>query len=315
VRNSFTLTITDFRGARHFSIRQIAKAYALGLVLSLLVTFLIGALTILWLSGRVSGLNGELEQLQARRASIYEDHARLLEDMDRLQQAVTEKEQELAQVSDELGTLEVMIGLEPSPEQDIKARLDTASQTALEKTLMLQAIPSGYPLEYRGITSKFGYRIHPVKNTKAFHSGLDFRAPMGTPVYATAEGVVEWAGYHKSSGLGHLVILHHNFGFNTFYGHLQRTVVKAGDFVKKGDLVAYTGNSGLSSGPHLHYEVRHIQRRLDPVPFVEWSLNQYDTLFTKEGRVQWDALASVIRERVNLPGRRLSQREPVSEEN
>lgn len=315
MRNTFTITITDFRGARHYPIRQIAKTYALLVALCLLGTFLVGAGIIYWLSGRVETLNQELADLQHRRQLTQAEYVLLLEEHERLQQAIAEKEKELALVSDELGNIEIMIGLESNPGTDIKVRLDTASQTAIEKMIMLQSIPSGYPVEYRGKTSSFGYRTHPVKGTRAFHSGVDLRAPMGTPVYATADGVVEWAAYHKSSGLGNLVIISHNFGFTTYYGHLDRFAVKMGDFVRKGDLIAYSGNTGLSSGPHLHYEVRHLQRRLDPEPFMQWSLAQYDSLFEKETRVKWDSLARAVKERYSLVGRRLSLLEASSVEN
>jgi len=315
VRNTFTITITDFRGARHFPIHQIVKTYALAVVIILAATLLLGAGLIYWLSGHVADLNEEIAALDARRQLTQGEFALLLEEHERLKQAVEEKERELAQISDELGTIEVMIGLESDPALDIHTRLDTASQTALEKMFIMQSIPNGYPVEYKGKTSNFGYRQHPVMGQRAFHSGVDLRASMGTPVYATADGVIEWAAFHKSSGLGNLIIINHNFGFTTFYGHLDRVAVKAGDFVRKGDLIGYSGNTGLSSGPHLHYEVRHIQRRLNPEPFMQWTLNDYDSLFEKEGRVKWDSLAKVVKERFSLAGRRLSQVELSSEGN
>lgn len=315
MRNTFTITITDFRGARHFPVHQIAKTYALVVALCLLATLLLGAGLIYWLSDQANELSTELAGLQERRQLTHGEYALLLDEHERLQQAVAAKETELASLSSELGTLEVMIGVESDTGHDIKARLDTASQTALEKMFLLQSIPSGYPLEYKGKTSGFGYRHHPVTEKRAFHSGVDLRAQTGTPVHATADGVIEWAAFHKASGLGNLVIINHSFGFNTFYGHLDRLAVKIGDFVRKGDLIAYSGNTGMSSGPHLHYEVRHIQRRLNPEPFMEWSLNQYDALFEKEGKVKWDSLVKTTKEKYSLAGRRLSQREASSAEN
>ncbi len=315
MRNRFVITITDFRGARHYSLTQVAKTYALGVALALLGTLLTGVLVIYWLSAKLDTVQSELVDLQLRRNLTQGEYALLLQEHAELQAAIAKKEHELALVSDELGTLEVMIGLEPAPEQDIHARLDTASLTALEKVSILQSIPSGYPVEYKGVTSQFGYRTHPVKGERAFHAGVDLRAPHGTPVYATADGVVEWAGYHKSSGLGNLVILHHPYGFNSFYGHLQDFTVKAGDFVRKGDMIARSGSTGLSSGPHLHYEVRYIQRRLDPVAFMEWSLDNYDSLFEREGRVQWDSLVKAIRQKLAPQERRLSLRAVESAEN
>lgn len=315
MRNTFTITITDFRGARHYPVRHIVKVYALGFVLTLAAMLLVGGLVIVWLNSQVSSLGSELAQLQERRNLTQGEYGLLLQEHQKLKEAIAEKEQQLAAMSDELGDLEVMIGLEPATDANIRTRLDTASQTALERTLMLQSIPSGYPLEYRGTTSVYGYRDHPVKGHKAFHAGIDLRAQTGTPVYATADGIVEWAADHKSSGMGILVIVQHNFGFATYYGHLSKVAVKSGDYVRKGDLIAYSGNTGLSSGPHLHYEVRHLQRRLDPRPFLEWSLNRYDSLFEKEQRVQWDSLAKAVKDRLNIPVQRSSLAEASSAAN
>ncbi len=315
VRERFTLTITDFRGARHYTLSQIAKAYALGVVLAVFATLLIAAGLIYWLNYQLGSLNHEIAQLQERRERVQADYAKLLEEQKNLIATINAKNEELAQVADELGSIEMMIGLEPTPEIDIRSRLDAASQTAMEKMIMLQTIPNGYPVENRGITSSFGWRTHPVQGERRFHAGIDLRAPMRTPVYATADGVVEWAAYHRQSGLGNLVILAHNLGFSTYYGHLDSIVVKAGEFVKKGDLIAYSGNTGLSSGPHLHYEVRHIHRRLNPIAFIEWNLNNYESLFEKENRVQWDSLATAVKQRLTLPGQRLSLLEPASTAN
>jgi murein DD-endopeptidase MepM/ murein hydrolase activator NlpD len=315
VRERFTLTITDFRGARHYTLSQIVKTYVLGVIVAIVATLMLGTGVIFWLNSQVGSLGSEIAQLQERREKVQADYAKLLQEQRNLLSAIDTKTAELAQVSDDLGNIELMIGLEPTPELDIRSRLDTANQTAMEKVIMLQNIPNGYPVENRGITSSYGWRTHPVQGERKFHAGIDLRAGKGTPVYATADGVVEWAAYHKSSGLGNLVILQHNLGFNTYYGHLDRIVVETGKFVKKGDLIAYSGNTGMTSGPHLHYEVRHIHRRLNPVPFMEWNLNNYDALFEKENRVQWDSLAQAVKQRLHLPGPRLSLLEPVSTAN
>jgi len=159
-----------------------------------------------------------------------------------------------------------------------------------QRATLLELIPSGSPVEYHGITSKFGYRIHPTLGTREFHRGDDMKAKLGTPVHATANAIVEWAGFHKRSGFGNLIILTHVYGFKTYYGHLKRVVVKSGQFVKKGDLIGYTGNSGLSNGPHLHYEIRFIQRALNPFYFIKWTQHHYNEIFEKEKKVPWQSL-------------------------
>jgi murein DD-endopeptidase MepM/ murein hydrolase activator NlpD len=113
---------------------------------------------------------------------------------------------------------------------------------------------------------------------------------MNTPVYATADAIVEYSGNHQKSGYGNLVILQHNYGFRTYFGHLNKVVVKSGTFVKKGDLVAYTGNSGMSSGPHLHYEVRFMSKPVNPFWFLKWDAQNYNEIFEKEKQIPWQSL-------------------------
>ena len=145
------------------------------------------------------------------------------------------------------------------------------------------------------VTGRFGWRVHPILKKKEFHRGLDIKASMQTPIKAPADGVIEYAGYHKSSGFGYLIILDHNYGFKTSYGHLsKKMLVKPGQFVKKGEIIGYTGNSGLSTGPHLHYEIRFIARPLDPLNFIQWERKNFDDIFKKENRVSWQSLVKII---------------------
>lgn len=155
---------------------------------------------------------------------------------------------------------------------------------------LLQFIPNGSPIEYSGITSKFGFRIHPTLDRREFHRGSDMKAEMNTPVYATADGMVEFAGMHKKSGYGNLIILQHNYGFKTYFGHLNKVVIKSGHFIRKGELIAYTGNTGMSNGPHLHYEVRFTSRAINPFWFIKWDIKNYSEIFEKEQTIPWQSL-------------------------
>ncbi|GAB3382462.1 M23 family metallopeptidase [Spongiibacter taiwanensis] len=279
-----------------------------GIGIFLATTFLGGFLIIYFLSGRVEALGGDLRDLQNYQAKIKLENEALLKEQRQLQATVEEKAAALSMMSDELGNIESMMGISPEPEEALYERLDTASQTAQEKRYMLTAIPSGYPLQDPSVSSYYGMRKHPVLGTMKLHGGVDLRASEGTPVYATADGVVEWSGNHNS-GFGKLVKLSHNFGFATLYGHLSKPIVAVGDYVRQGDLLGYSGNTGLSSAPHLHYEVRHLHRRLAPRAFMEWSWENYDVLFTREEKIKWDSLAKTLRKTtVPLrPERQLSQ--------
>ena len=115
------------------------------------------------------------------------------------------KKQELNELSDSLAEIETMIGIAPVADTPLQERVNLTKLNSEHMATLLQLIPSGSPIEYKGITSKFGYRIHPTLNRREFHRGSDMRAKMNTPVYATADGIVEYAGLHKKSGFGKLV--------------------------------------------------------------------------------------------------------------
>lgn len=290
MNNHFTVTIHDDNGYRQFNVHQFVKKallYALGFILTMVM---IAAGTILYLNESVDEI--ELKRLGVAKAlqELKENNVDLQLNMQNTKDSLRMKKKELGELSDSLSEIETLIGLKPLPETSIQERVSATKIDSQHRATLLQLIPNGSPIEYKGITSKFGYRTHPTLNKREYHRGSDMRAKMKTPVYATADGIVEWSGMHKSSGFGRLVILEHFHGFKTYYGHLNKTVVKSGTFVKKGTLIAYTGNSGLSNGPHLHYEIRFIHRALNPYWFIKWTQQNYDEIFTKEKKTPWQSL-------------------------
>ncbi|HEX8947360.1 MAG TPA: M23 family metallopeptidase [Dissulfurispiraceae bacterium] len=132
------------------------------------------------------------------------------------------------------------------------------------------ATPAGWPVEGR-VTSGFGPRENPKGAGTEFHSGLDISVPMGTPVKATAEGVVSFAGW--SGGNGNLVVVEHGLGYSTFYAHNSSLSVSVGKRIKRGDIIAYSGSTGNSTGPHVHYEVWHNGKAINPQSFTTEAKN------------------------------------------
>ncbi len=127
---------------------------------------------------------------------------------------------------------------------------------------IIQDIPVGVPL-YGKITSRFGYRRDPFNGKRAFHSGLDMRASFKQPVFATANGVVVYAGW--AGGYGKMVKIKHKYGFTTLYGHLYYIKVRSGQRVKAGQIIGYAGSTGRSTGVHLHYEIRRYGKLVNPL--------------------------------------------------
>ena len=144
--------------------------------------------------------------------------------------------------------------------------LDTLLLLAENKSDMLAAIPAIRPIKNMyNVTSGFGMRIHPILKTYRKHTGVDITAPRGTPVYATADGVI--SRLQGALGYGTNVLIDHGYSYQTLYGHLSKKVVKAGQKVKRGELIGYVGSTGLSMGPHLHYEVWKNGIPVNPVQF------------------------------------------------
>ena len=290
MNNHFTVTIHDDNGVKQFNLHHFVKRalfYALLFVLALVV---IAAGTILYLNKSVDDIQARRAVIEGAYKKLKSRNMKLKESMKETKSSLVKKKQELDELSDSLSEIETLIGLKPLAETSIQERVSATKLDSQHRAVLMQLIPNGSPIEYHGITSKFGYRIHPTLHKREFHRGTDLRARLMTPVYATADGIVEWAGYHKRSGFGNLVILEHTYGFKSYFGHLKKIVIKSGQFVPKGTLIAYTGNSGLSNGPHLHYEIRFIHRNVNPYWFIKWTQQNYDEIFTKEKKIPWQSL-------------------------
>ena len=128
------------------------------------------------------------------------------------------------------------------------------------------AIPSVQPVGHMALTSNFGIRSDPFRGSAAMHAGVDIRGPIGTPIYATADGIVAEAG--RRGGYGNLVEINHGKGIATRYGHTSRMLVSIGQRVTRGQVIALMGSTGRSTGSHLHYEVRIDGRAVNPLPFL-----------------------------------------------
>lgn len=147
--------------------------------------------------------------------------------------------------------------------------LDEILKLAKEKEKLLSSIPAIQPVkneQLKQMASGFGYRSDPFTKVRKFHAGMDFSAKTGTPVYATGDGVVDRAD-NTASGYGNHIVIRHGFGYETLYGHLSKYKVRAGQRVKRGDVIGYVGSTGRSEAPHLHYEVHKNGEVVNPLNF------------------------------------------------
>ena len=146
---------------------------------------------------------------------------------------------------------------------------DEIIELAKNKSEMLASIPAIQPVankDLKRMASGYGYRIHPIYKTRKMHYGMDFSAKIGTEIYATGDGVVSKVKRSKR-GYGNYVKINHGFGYETLYAHMSKYIVKKGQKVKRGEVIGYIGNTGISTAPHLHYEVRKDNKKINPVNF------------------------------------------------
>lgn len=159
--------------------------------------------------------------------------------------------------------------------KELKSQIETTIQSVgeirdyLSQTREIyRATPMGSPVSGGHVTSVYGQRIHPIKGVTDFHTGIDISISPGEPVMATADGIVSFSGI--SAGSGNLVAIEHGHGYSTYFAHNRQTLVKVGQIVKRGDVIAYVGSTGSSTGPHVHYEIWKEGRSIDPQKLLSW---------------------------------------------
>jgi len=152
---------------------------------------------------------------------------------------------------------------------------DDIIELAKNKSDMLAALPAIQPVSNKNLSrmaSGYGPRIHPIYKTRKMHTGMDFSAKTGTPIYATGDGKISKAKKSRR-GYGNHVIIDHGYGYKTLYAHMKKYAVKKGQKVKRGEVIGYVGSTGTSVAPHLHYEVHKDGRKINPVNFYFNDLN------------------------------------------
>ena len=302
LKNKFIITISDIHGVKQYTMHQFIKLFTIWIIVAIAIIFATGTLFLYSLSDKVDKLNNLTQTLQNTKEQLA------IENGD-LQNNILRKSETLNSMNEQLSEIETIIGLEPNIESSFYDRANNAKNrttlkieksrlTVAQLTILNRSIPNGAPIKYIRITDKFGYRIHPITKKRHHHSGIDMSAEIGTPIYAPADGVVEYAKYKGS--YGNYLLINHPFGFKTAYGHLEKFTVKSGDYIDKGDLIGYVGNTGRSTGPHLHYEIRYLHKWLNPDKFLTWSAETYEDVITNERLVNWKKLMNQIETRLQL---------------
>lgn len=236
---------------------------------------------------KVGSVNQQMALLEKRDNDVYRSIFEAPPIPDSIRTLQAERAEEIAKVE---GLPEsALIYAIDTTIQKLQVRITAQKKSYTEllglvnnKEQLLAATPAIQPVSNKDlsrIASGFGYRIDPVYKTVKLHAGLDFAAPQGTPIYATADGTIKEAGF-SDGGYGNHVVINHGYGYETVYGHMVRVKARQGQKVKRGEIIGYVGSTGKSTGPHCHYEVHKNGQKLDPVYFFynDLSPQQFDQL-------------------------------------
>ncbi len=262
------------------SVSRLKKIFFFSSVFLMFLTFMSGLSFKLIVSNRnysnlIAKLSSELEALKKENSQLKEKVFALEKEKERILEGAVAELKEKSSIIEKILS---EIGLKNKDKNRtsgkggpfLPAPFDKNYKSLLERTEYLieniKQIPLGYPV-YGRITSGFGMRIDPFNGKWAFHSGVDIKGRIGLPIRVTADGIVKSVGY--SRGYGKYVIIYHGRGFSTLYAHLYKIKVKRWQRVKRGDVIGLMGNTGRSTGPHLHYEVRVGNRPVNPLKFMK----------------------------------------------
>lgn len=316
MRNYFTISISDVHGARHYSFNQLVRKFAWMLFVLVLAVWVIGGFSIWWLTSEAAQLEGKhqavVDNINDRLSSTRSEYDSLMLEKSDLELDLEVTSSQVALLDQTLQGLEELVGNAGTTTEalPLKERVKQVQLSSLGKDMMLASVPSGHAVaDYKGITSKYGSRNHPITGKRHMHGGIDYRGRKGSTVIATADGVVRFSGVSKDTGFGNLITIVHSNGFRTMYGHLSKRSVKSGQYVYKGDKIGEIGSTGRSSGNHLHYEVWFLFRRLDPKSFNDWTIEKYDDIFTKVKGVPWGSLSQAVANRVQKMEKQLLLRD------
>ena len=237
--------------------------------------------------GKLKSLQLQMQELENRDNEVYRSifEAKPIPDSARAKEIENEKEvkkvkslsenQLFTSIDETLDNLSARL-------KSQKKSFDEVMILVSKKEELLSHTPAIQPVSNKNLTriaSGFGYRIDPVYKTPKMHAGIDFTAPQGTPIYATADGVVNIAG-NSGDGYGNHVTIRHGYGYETLYGHMVRVKVSAGQAIKRGEVIGWVGSTGKSTGPHCHYEVKKNDVKIDPEYFFynDLTTEQFDRL-------------------------------------
>lgn len=281
MRNRIFFSIVDEKSSRQFNLHKMTKKIIFYGGLGFCV-FLICVVCLM------SFLMKEVRDISEVKVKMIEGYRATYKQNEDLKNQIKAKSLELIEVSQKVEDLEDIIDFSKNKDF-LSYEPITKELSPKDRKLLLQIIPNGHPVENFQSIGLIKNRIHPIKKRYGINSGIDYAIKAGSPVRATAAGIVELSRQgNSSSGYGRYVKIKHAYGFSSMCGYLSNVVVKKGDFVKKGQVIGYTGRSTDTHQEKLYYEVRFLEGYQDARLFAQWSEENFEGIF--ESGLNWNRL-------------------------
>jgi len=234
-------------------------------------------------TGGIAALKNSLSQTREERDKLQQENIKI-------EKINASLDQNLTALDQSLDDLERVLNFQ-LPASSSEDRFERLAMLTKQRLSLLNSIPNGLPIKAIRVSDGFGMRYHPIRKIRTMHKGIDYKVVTGTAVYAPADGVV--TAVERRNGSGKFIKISHNFGFESSYSHLNKYMVKVGEYVHKGQKIAESGNTGKSTGPHLHYEILYLSKAIDPADFTAWNIANFEKIFTKVENVKWASLKNL----------------------
>ncbi len=294
MQDRLVISIADESGMKQFSMHKKSTKFIFIGVGAVFLFFLISFLIMYFLMAQVNSIAIQKKNSLIQYNSIYQKNAIL-------RSAIKEKDEQIANVNSKIDTLEGIMDIRKNNKQAKNStyNVDLKNLSNEQRILLLSLIPNGNPLKDFKSKISTSKRVHPLKKELGVEGGMDYLVAKNTPVYATADGVVSLVQHGGKTGFGNVIKITHSFGFSSMYAHLNTLSVKKGDFIQKGQLIGYSGDSGKSDGERLYYEISFLNGSLNPTNYADWNINNFDAIL-KEDNIDWGSLVWALEDIAKL---------------
>ncbi|RDU65433.1 M23 family metallopeptidase [Helicobacter sp. MIT 14-3879] len=292
IRDKFIISIIDNNGIRQFNIHRFVKKFLFYCSIFIIIFAFVLFFAIKILASELKSMQNHKDDTIDKYVVVYNDNANLQQEIEQSQHKLNEINQKILDLEDVISLRNSSVEVEPINQFDLK------SLNLNQKNLILKLLPNSKP---------FNSSIE-AKNS-LLKSGIVFILPPNTPIYATADGIVDLTRSEDTKGIGKFVKLVHSFGFSSIYGHLSKVSVNRGDVVKKGDIIGYSGKN--SEADNLYYDIRFLGSEVDLKNFINWDIDSFEIVMNSNSIVNWNSLLWTFNDMMQISNHKVLSQEHI----